>query len=425
MANNLANTFNRAELYEEFHRRSPVPMSPDQTCSHFTLRAEDERRAFATLESLCNNFGITPPNKEERQFIGGENTPLFKWERHTEFWSYTFYANSDEYKDAIDMAPKSWREAVSGDILTAVHIAISAGQNDSAKTLTPPYDVFSSTPIAGGLVCDGHAVIWSDFALYEDGFSRITVVDRGLGPKRAGRLVQRLIDLETYRIAALLGLDEAHKVNKGVDEIEASLHYLLEHHGFNTKDAPDRELLESLLTLASRTEELLSKSSFRFDATSAYAKLVFRRLEELNEGRIQGAQRLSNFIKRRFLPAVETCDAASTRLQGLTARVHRDATLIRTRIEMSRQEQNNMLLESMNRRAHLQYKLQQTVEAISSVAISYYAISIFAIFAKSAATAFPQIKASILTGIAAPFIILAVGLLVHRIHSTALEIDSK
>jgi uncharacterized membrane-anchored protein len=54
----------------------------------------------------------------------------------------------------------------------------------------------------------------------------------------------------------------------------------------------------------------------------------------------------------------------------------RAGQLLRTRVDVERSAQNQALLESMDKRAALQLRLQRTVEGLSVVAISYYAVSL-------------------------------------------------
>ncbi|RME69223.1 MAG: DUF3422 family protein [Alphaproteobacteria bacterium] len=412
------------KLYEEFHLRAPTPIANGCSCSHIVIRTPfcGAEGVTPNLSRLCACLNLRLPASNLRQMEGMANAVRFKWQRHTEFETFTFYSKLSErplFEDsAFSLIPHSWRQRLSGEFLVAVHAAMVPLQGNDRGHRRPPEGTFTTKTVVGGSACDGHADIWSDFTLGPDGFSRIVIHDYGLGPRRAGRLLQRLLDIETYRIAALLGLDEAHRANAHANEIETALHRLLEQHDFQVNAAPNRELFEALVSLAAQAEQLLSTSSFRFGATSAYAHLVYRRLDELAEQRIHGAQRLSNFLKRRFMPAVDTCEAARVRLHDLTARIHRDVALIRARIDMARQEQNSELLDAMNRRAQLQFKLQQTVEALSSVAISYYAIGIFAAVAKAATSVRPIVSATVLTGLAAPIIIAAVIYIMRNVHKT-------
>ena len=70
------------------------------------------------------------------------------------------------------------------------------------------------------------------------------------------------------------------------------------------------------------------------------------------------------------------CESVDRRLAAAAERIDRASNLLRTRVEIEREAQNQLLLGAMNRRAKLQLRLQQTVEGLSVVAISYYAIAV-------------------------------------------------
>jgi len=413
----------RIDIYDEFHRRPPLPFEIGQTCFHFTIQIDDHNVSdiLQDLLDLCTAIEINPPLTAERQFIVHTDKLCFKWERNTEFISYTFFfpesAEEPSTTNLERIVSSDWLNNLSGPIFTATHLQILTAPNALTATPTAP-DIFSVPNVAGGLVCDGLASIWSGFTLHDDGFSRMAIIDGGLGPMRAGRLAQRLLDIETYRIMALLGLNAAHWVNEKINLVELEFANLLTSQKGNETTQSNHRLLDELLDIAGRAERILSASNFRFSATQAYATLVFQRFEELNEHRLQGFQRLSNILKRRFSPAMDTCEATAKRLQDLIDRVHRDAALIRTHIDVSKQEQNSLFLDSMNRRVLLQLKLQHTVEALSGVAISYYAIAIFSILMKSLQAAGAPILPAIATGLAAPLIIIAIFFIGRQIRKS-------
>jgi len=91
---------------------------------------------------------------------------------------------------------------------------------------------------------------------------------------------------------------------------------------------------------------------------------------------VRGYQSLDDFTERRLIPAVRTCDSFSARLDDLSRRAAWTSDLLRTRIDIALARQNRDLLSSMDRRTDLQLRLQQTVEGLSVVAISYYLVAL-------------------------------------------------
>jgi uncharacterized membrane-anchored protein len=63
-------------------------------------------------------------------------------------------------------------------------------------------------------------------------------------------------------------------------------------------------------------------------------------------------------------------------MDDLSKRIERASELLRTRISLTLQDQNRDLLATMNRRSRLQFRLQETVEGLSVVAISYYLVGL-------------------------------------------------
>ena len=138
------------------------------------------------------------------------------------------------------------------------------------------------------------------------------------------------------------------------------------------------ETLDRLLKIAAEIEHLASTSAFRFGAVGAYAAIVNQRIQVLREERIGGRQLFAEFMMRRFDPAMRTCRSAEERLADLSGRAERAADLLRTRVDVANQAQNVEVLRAMNRRAAMQLRLQETVEGLSVVAISYYAVNLAA-----------------------------------------------
>jgi uncharacterized membrane-anchored protein len=84
----------------------------------------------------------------------------------------------------------------------------------------------------------------------------------------------------------------------------------------------------------------------------------------------------SAYVDRRFTPAMRTCASTAARQSSLSERATRAANLLRTRVDITLEAQNRDLLASMDRRAKLQLRLQQTVEGLSVAAITYYLVSL-------------------------------------------------
>jgi uncharacterized membrane-anchored protein len=224
-------------------------------------------------------------------------------------------------------------------------------------------------------VVDDSALVFSDFRIHEQGQIRIgAFFTPDVGPRRTGRIVQRLLEIETYKSASLLTLPVARGVAAQVNTLDRELSELVRNMA--DTDQRDAETLERLLDMSADLEALSANSAFRFGAGGAYAAIVNQRIDVLREERAAGRQTFAEFMMRRYDPAMRTCESAEQRLAALSARTERAGNMLRTRVDVRLAQQNRTLLESMDNRAALQLRLQETVEGLSVVAISYYAVSL-------------------------------------------------
>jgi uncharacterized membrane-anchored protein len=234
---------------------------------------------------------------------------------------------------------------------------------------------FEPESVAIANVLDGSAVIATDFRIDTTGHSRIAVfVPPSTGKRRVGRIVQRLTEIEVYKTMAMLGLPVARDLGVQMNQQEGRLVGLVAD--LRRKDAAATETLDALLEVSAELEHMAMSHGYRFSATEAYSAIVQQRIEVLRETRFLGRQSFHEFMMRRFDPAIRTCRSTQARLENLTVRAERAGNLLRTRVDVERSGQNQKLLESMDRRADLQLRLQHTVEGLSVVAISYYAVSL-------------------------------------------------
>lgn len=328
--------------------------------------ADEAERAH--LDRLCRRAGIAPPPPYATHYAGDFGTFRLKWERHTEFSSWiVFRATSPAgavTEKAIDAVPADWLAGLPGERLVGIHLALlppnpePAGQGRLA-------DAFGSDNYVGSRVAGGAANAWTDFRIHGDGFSRMIVCDHGLGERQAGRLVQRLLEIETYRMMALLALPLARGVLPRLGAIEAELLILTQRMADISDLQDEQDMLRRITRLAAMAEQTAAETNYRFAAGRAYADLVDRRIEELREERIEGLQTISEFMARRLTPAISTCEAVSRRQEALSQRIARASNLLRTRVDLALESQNRDLLSSMDRRAQMQLRLQETVEGLS------------------------------------------------------------
>ncbi|MGB0507641.1 MAG: DUF3422 family protein, partial [Pikeienuella sp.] len=345
-----------------------------------------------------------------------------KWESHTEFVTYTLFMPgvSDEPFSGANLStfPADWLDNLGGRIISAALVRIEqAADREAAETafygrLAPH---FAPESLATGFVADDEALIASDFRLHEDGCARIAVIAAGtVDSSRLGRIVQRVIEIESYKTFALTALPVARATAGRVSELDRQLSALTSDVAKGRGDP--REVLEELTRLAAEVEQLATDTAFRFGASAAYAAIVEDRITVLRAQRIRGRQLYSEFMKRRFDPAMRTCKAAERRLNALSDRVARTSTLLSTRVDVALEAQNQTILARMDQRAEAQLRLQQTVEGLSVVAISYYALNL-ATYLMYPLAKLADINKTTMTALLAPLVIGGVWLMVRRIRN--------
>jgi uncharacterized membrane-anchored protein len=370
------------------------------------------------LGRLLQNFGLPPPGQPANHYSVDLGPFALRFERHSEFTRYTFTVPGgfdDPFAlPALAAVPPEWVAALQGEIIVASHGAILAAlPHAPPETLGARY--FDGNVLVGSRVGDEAAVVLTDFRVRADGFSRFLILDQMLTPRQAGRLVQRILEIDTYRLLALLALPVARALTPLLAKYEQELSQVTTV--LESADEDDEAtLLDRLTRLEAQIESREAQHHYRFSAANAYYGLVQRRIAELREVRIKGLQTFSDFTERRLAPAMNTCRAVSSRQESLSARVARANELLATRVDITRERQNQAVLESMNRRAKAQFKLQQTVEGLSIAAITYYVVGLIGYAAKGLKALGLRVDYEVVQAISIPVVIVLTAFGIHHVR---------
>jgi uncharacterized membrane-anchored protein len=409
----------RRLLADEVHARPPEPVETPSRASYVAVLASHEQRTaeFEHVSELCRAFGAEPPAAGTTHFSTSLGELRFKWERHGEFSSYTFAAPGVPAgppfgATATSLLPDGWLAEVPGLTMVAAHAELLPAPDDPPDADFLAARFGANTPV-GSEVGDGNGFVYTDFRIHEDGCSRFVVLDRRFRPVQAGRTLQRLFEIEAYRMLGLLALPIARAQAIEIAALERSLAKLTDDMTRGRGD--DEELLQELTRLAAEVESELASSQSRFGATRAYHELVATRIAELRERRLAGIQTVEEFMARRLTPAVATTTRMSQRLQNLSERIDRARGLLSARVDVAREKQNAAVLESLNRRARLQLRLQETVELLSIAAIVYYVAGLVNYIAKGLDAGDPDRVVAVAIPIIAVVVIGVAQLLRHRI----------
>jgi len=401
----------RFSLAEEVHARPSEQLPTPARASYLAVvvDSDDRGRESAQLAKLCERFAVAAPARDANHFSARLGPMRLKWERHGEFSSWTMIAPGLETmpfaEPAASLLPEGWLRGLPGLTVMAAHAVIMEDPLEDpaqAPGATLLAHCFEDHVVVGAEVADGAALAYTDFKLHGDGCSRFLLFGRGLSPRLAGQILQRLCEIEAYRMMALLALPMARRQSPRIVAIEKSLATLTD--GIAREEGADEALLQELTRLAAEVESGLSASQFRFGACRAYAELVRTRIQELREKRLPGFQTIGEFMARRFEPAVATCLTVSSRLHDLSERVAQASGLLSTRVDIARERQNQALLRSMERRARLQLRLQQTVEGLSVAAIVYYVVGLLGYISKGLKAGGLTLDADLVTALAVPLV---------------------
>ncbi len=414
----------RATLAAELHARPFLKLAESVSLTHYAIYAEHNAAIHETLlNSLCRDTGVPAPEDGATHYAVLSPCGWYlKWERHTEFSTFTFVIpreDDDLFDDvAIRGIPESWFRQLAGSRFVASRMELITGPRvDSARDAVRQW---IDGPILVGSNVLGGGQVFCDWHVRPDGFMRFLVIDEGFREEQGGRLLQRLYEIETYRMMALLALPIARRMGRELDDIHSSLQSLMQSMDVQATDSDDSQLLVKLTHLAVRVEAL-SGSGGRFSASRAYEKLVLARINELREERIEGMPMIQEFMERRFAPAMETCRSVWSRHEQIAARIARAVDLLRTRVNLAQEKDVTRLLAGMERTARNQLHLQHAVEGLSVAAISYYVLSLAAAAFKAMHVLNLPIEPELAEGLAIGPVVLAVIVVTRRARGRLLK----
>jgi uncharacterized membrane-anchored protein len=417
----------RATLHNEVHARPPARVRLPALIVQVAVL-----NAGVTREHECEHLRRLPGHEQlALERLNGNFLRLscghftVKWERHTEFTRYSIVqvlpdeallgAVDPELLLALAVTPE-WLSSLPGRTVSAIQLVmVEADLSDERGLMRQAQAWFGNRAVLASQLGHGHSWGVTEFRISPDGFERMLVIAApGTTQTRAGRVSQRLLELEIYRLMALRGLPLAKKLSPMLAEAESALADITAR--LENKAASDQELLDTLVSLATQVERATAENVYRFSATRAYSALVGERITELREKPIPGTQTIGEFMQRRLSPAMATVAATAQRLTSLSERVARTSALLRTRVDIATETQNQLLLEKLTRGQDLQLRLQSTVEGLSIAAISYYVVSLLLYVGKAAKAAGAPVNPEMAAGASIPLVLWLVWRTIRRIH---------
>jgi uncharacterized membrane-anchored protein len=419
----------RHALHNEVHARPTARIRLPALVVYIAVLNEGVSRAdeCAHLRRLSGQEHLTESDMASNFLRLRFPTHTVKWERHSEFSRYVVVQPLAEsaFLGANDPALLSslavnaeWLTSIPGQTIAAIKLALVHGDlSDPQQALSLGRRWFGEHPLVASMMGNlGHSMALTDFWLRDSGFERMLVIaPPDTSDTRAGRISQRLLELETYRLMALRGLPVAKALMPSLTDTEHELAEITTQ--LDSGSGSDTELLKHLASLAARVEQATASHAYRFSATEAYHRIVQQRLAELRERPIPGTQTIGEFMGRRLSPAIATVAATSNRLASLSERITRATALLRTRVDIAIEVQNQELLAQLTKGQSLQLKLQTTVEGLSIAAISYYMVSLILYAAKAGKALGLPLHPELLAGSLIPLVLWAVWRTTRRIHA--------
>lgn len=403
----------RRLIHAETHARPVPPLAGPATIRRVAFMSADRGKDLARLQRQMAELGkldsVDPGAARQLEFERDGRSVV--WEMHNEFATLT-------WKSPLEDA-ETWPKGIGLELHADVAL-VSATRVDVLDDDT--IDAARLAQMAENSLCystiyAGQARIATDFVQDTDRFVGFVVAARSCGAQRRGVIVRRLLEIETYRCFALLGLPVARQVGGRVQGYEHRLSAIMGEIGEGSSPTGYRASLEALHALSVDVGQTVEETSFRFAATQAYGQIIAERLARLGEAPIGESTTIQRYLDNRVQPALATCRATEKRLTELGTKVQRSIELLDATITVSIQTQNQTALDTILSTAQSQYRLQETVEGLSIIAISYYALGILGYIAEGVHELLPVDKPVLLTFLA-PVVILVVFFGIRRLRRT-------
>ncbi|WMT87614.1 DUF3422 domain-containing protein [Pelagibacterium sp. 26DY04] len=364
----------RDAVLTELHARPVELVAPNMRVRRLVLAVPTRSGAMGAAISQFRDFalakGYALEDEAGRQYQFSTPERVVSWEFHTEFITITWYSALDDgqnWPDDIGLEAVSEAELVG---------AMRVDMMDEPALPDRVLPSFNPTSLCLVAIEYGNAQLAADFVPDADKFIRFEFAAGKLSPLRRAITLRRILEVETYRTMALLALPLARQTGPALRAVEMELtDVMADLSGIETTDEV-QERLKKLHDLSVRSGQISERLNYRFAAAYAYGAILRRRLEKLREETLGQGSSLSSFIGNRVEPALATCEAMDKRLTVLSQKLERAVELLNVRISLDMQIQNKSVLETIAETARSQFRLQHTVEGLSTIAITYYLIGI-------------------------------------------------
>jgi uncharacterized membrane-anchored protein len=405
----------RTAVQGEVHARPVSFVAPPARIRRVALLLPHEPHAVGGAHrrfvAWCEQAHLAPPAQGARQHVFEVARRRVTWELHTEFVTLTWSSAAD---DAENWPLGIGLEAFEAErLIAAARIDLTGESDVSTEVLSG----FQPASLCAAHIESGRAAVATDFVADTDGFTRFQLAAGNLGQLRLAIVVRRLLEIETYRTLALLGLPLARSVAPELTVAEGKLGALVAALGDAATTEQAQHSLAALHALSVTAGDLVERTSYRFAASRAYGEILSMRLRNLGEHPLDAASTLERYLRNRVDPALATCVAVEKRQSALNEKIERATELLNTRISLDIQAQNRTVLATIAETARSQYRLQKTVEGLSTIAISYYLLAILS-YVLAGVAELAHLDKTLVIAVAAPFVLAAVYMLIRNIRKS-------
>lgn len=405
----------RESAVNEVHARPHLLIEPPSSLLQIAFMTEgDLKKDRASINEIAHRLGAAEPDHTTQLHDLEWDNGGLHCEKHTEFSTYLWSALLNEKTGKPCGANPFGKGFIPpGPVVCGINLELLPWTQEAEQAISG----FNPISLCYSLVENGSAAIITDFQQDHQGLTKILVLAQDLTQAQTGALVQRLLEIETYRTLALLVLPLIRSMTSNLRRMEAHLAAITEEMCKSLAERRDSNILLSELTnLSAELEASAAANLYRFGASQAYYEIVEERLDVLSEQTISGYYTWSGFLRRRIAPAMRTCQSVKERQDKLSEKLSRTTALLRSWIDLELERQNRDLLASMNNRAKLQLRLQQTVEGLSVAAISYYVIGLFGYLIKGIPGLHRFITPEHATAVMVPVVVFSIWWTVRRIR---------
>ena len=388
----------------------------------------DDKRLLRDINKLLVSLKLREMAQDEKFIRQEADGFAVRVERHTEFMSLSIIDGDDKPQTGLNK--KAFDETAFphlpfDKIKSLGHLLFHAMWLEICQmpkkhpTANEMESALQGRSVAGDYISSGGAQLYASFDIDQAGYSRVALMNDAIAGHRMGRVIQRVIEMETYRLMALLSLPKVKYHSPALDKIEDDLKGAtrtlsrVQHDDKAAQNVEEADALLSQLTgLAADVEQIYSETSYRFSASLAYQDIVDARIASLKTSRLNGYQSIGGFLAKRMQPAMQSMQAFARRIEHLSKRISRAGQLQRSQTELSLQIQNRDLLTSMNKRTSAQLRLQQTVEGLSLAALTYYGVGLVGYIAEGLPMG---VSVKVVKAIAVPVVAILVYVVIKRV----------